>query len=1136
LESNRILILQIQTRGFKIIKNDYVDHFFIVDNLYINTDLGLQVRQILAFTLSLILILSSSSNVLPARPANAVPENSVELDLNTYSWTDRVYITVIAPEYNLNRNQFDTIGTNGHGSVQVCTSKQCISYTLTENATDSGIFTGYVTLTGDPSLKGTIGVDGQGTNPSGITSQCSPVCGPTDGKLSAENSDYITVSFVGSDNQKVMANAQIVWYLGDVHWDKPNYSANDEAILEVTDYDMIINPDAIENLPVSVSSNGDPKGITVNLVETGPGTGVFDGTVKFSTNSPSSGNVLYVTSNDKVKAEYIDRTLPAPYSASDLLRISTTSNVSGYSSNGLSTAQQSGTTTTNDYTNYSLQQGEWVKYKMHLKVESNDNALQQRFQAAMIKSFSSPVGQQVNSIDDIEWVKTTISSVSTNNINTHNEAQILGKHIDIEDLSLDKSPITAIPTNLQVGDTFDSPFSSPNNPSKVTVTAIKDENLLGTSVNVYELTSSKTIPGIMTTQTDQTMHYDSKTGVLLDWILNLKFYNSTKFVNVEFDLVPIAWSQQPSASAQATISNTSPSFLDVKTNGCKIQFGSSFYYDSSQDKCMPPSGSWDNPGIDYYDNYCKVQYGSGFYYDSSQNACLPPSGSWQNPGVTYYGKQCEDQFWPEFYYDASQNACLPPSGSWQNFAEPQSGVTDHEGKVTFQIAGQPTPFRFVDETTGLPLSGLNIAFSLDPKTQSVGALWVLDPTSHYHLQFIALIPSGATSNSNTPTSWKNYFIPNAYAQTPKQILIHVSSDPRTLATLAVVLASGGLAAPIADVGNLLYDAAEWAAKKADKNGWLPITDFLLKHGYRSETISFDKAKEEINLESTAGVVRTGATLLGGVMQGGVGALINPSELASTGAGIGITGATNILDTSIISSCDPNTKNIRWIQVMFTRIYSCESKIPYGLFKYEPPGERQHVSIELLSKTNRGFYEKIQADTDQLIPVPTGDYKMTLTVPDHQPTTINVTVNPGQITKVDQVLQPIPSNSVVTEPLAIQTSGGTCTVNQYCDILIASATGGLAPYHFQSDTFANGTPPFGMTIGIYGHLTGTPTQAQPYTFGVCVVDTAGKSSCGTVTVTVNPAPTPPAPTPPAPTPSPTAFRSCMMGRCLEYLDY
>jgi hypothetical protein len=116
------------------------------------------------------------------------------------------------------------------------------------------------------------------------------------------------------------------------------------------------------------------------------------------------------------------------------------------------------------------------------------------------------------------------------------------------------------------------------------------------------------------------------------------------------------------------------------------------------------------------------------------------------------------------------------------------------------------------------------------------------------------------------------------------------------------------------------------------------------------------------------------------------------------------------------------------------------------------------------------------------------------------------------------LTTIPSNTVTTEPLAIQVYGGTCTVNQYCDILIATASGGLAPYHFQSDTFANGTPPFGMTIGIYGHLTGTPTQAGVYGVPVCAVDTAGKSSCDTATVTVNQAETPP--------PQPTSFRSCI----------
>jgi hypothetical protein len=72
---------------------------------------------------------------------------------------------------------------------------------------------------------------------------------------------------------------------------------------------------------------------------------------------------------------------------------------------------------------------------------------------------------------------------------------------------------------------------------------------------------------------------------------------------------------------------------------------------------------------------------------------------------------------------------------------------------------------------------------------------------------------------------------------------------------------------------------------------------------------------------------------------------------------------------------------------------------------------------------------------------------------------------------------------------------------------ASASGGSPPYHYQSDTFANGTPPPGMSITLDGRLQGTPsstiTSAQTYSFGVCVVDAAATSRCAQAHIVVQP---------------------------------
>lgn len=62
--------------------------------------------------------------------------------------------------------------------------------------------------------------------------------------------------------------------------------------------------------------------------------------------------------------------------------------------------------------------------------------------------------------------------------------------------------------------------------------------------------------------------------------------------------------------------------------------------------------------------------------------------------------------------------------------------------------------------------------------------------------------------------------------------------------------------------------------------------------------------------------------------------------------------------------------------------------------------------------------------------------------------------------------------------------------RYNHTVIQSIAGGTPPYHYVSDTFANGAPPLGMIIDLNGNLTGIPTIAGEYTFGVCAVDSVG----------------------------------------------
>jgi YVTN family beta-propeller protein len=242
----------------------------------------------------------------------------VQLDKNVYTWTDRVNITVTVPAMNLDPNKIDTI------NVTVSTRGNSISpYKLVETGPNTGIFTGFVTLTGDPNLKNSDGVDGSGKQPTGAGPSG---VGPTDGLLTSEDQDGIRVTFYSQSNS-VYAQARIQWNVGQVTWLPPSDSSEDHRVLQIIDPDMNLNPSAIDTFLTPVFSDSDLAGVMLNMTETGPNSGIFQGTVHF-TNSTSFGNTLHVSGgNNKITGEYTDRTLPAPYTPSDQIGINATTTI-----------------------------------------------------------------------------------------------------------------------------------------------------------------------------------------------------------------------------------------------------------------------------------------------------------------------------------------------------------------------------------------------------------------------------------------------------------------------------------------------------------------------------------------------------------------------------------------------------------------------------------------------------------------------------------------------------------------------------------------------------------------------------------------------------------------------------------------
>ena len=245
---------------------------------------------------------------------------TVELDQKVYTWTDKVYMTIVAPDHNFDGDLVDVIGDTDSDPIKVSTRGFDIdNYKLVETGTDTGIFTGELILTGF--AHDADGIAGDDTNPR--TSDNGS--GPTDGFLQTDDDDGLTISFEFSEAETVVGSSLIRWNIGEVQWLEASYPASGTGVVRTIDPDMNLDPEAVDNFDVDVWSDSDAGGIDLTVTETNEATGIFEGTVFFTVTDESSGHRLRVAEGDTVTTEYEDNTLPDPYTTADELDITATS-------------------------------------------------------------------------------------------------------------------------------------------------------------------------------------------------------------------------------------------------------------------------------------------------------------------------------------------------------------------------------------------------------------------------------------------------------------------------------------------------------------------------------------------------------------------------------------------------------------------------------------------------------------------------------------------------------------------------------------------------------------------------------------------------------------------------------------------
>ena len=247
--------------------------------------------------------------------------SSISLDKEVYSWTDKVYVSVLAPDYNFDRNAIDEIGGENSKIRIASRAGELDEYKLVETGPNTNTFGGEVILTGFS----THDADGDGVegDASGTTTSRDGA-GPRDGTLATKHEGGITVSFELSDGEVISQSALIRWNIAEVKWLEESYPASASGQIVITDRDMNLNPDSVDSFNVNVWSDTVSGGIQLRVTETEKASGIFEGSVSFAIGSGSSGSRLAVSEGDTVTVEYVDRTVPDSRSVSEELRISAT--------------------------------------------------------------------------------------------------------------------------------------------------------------------------------------------------------------------------------------------------------------------------------------------------------------------------------------------------------------------------------------------------------------------------------------------------------------------------------------------------------------------------------------------------------------------------------------------------------------------------------------------------------------------------------------------------------------------------------------------------------------------------------------------------------------------------------------------
>ena len=156
--------------------------------------------------------MTSSSTTVEANFAISRTGASLSLDKDVYSWRDRVTVTVVAPDANLDDLAVNEVHINGNSQIGTLSD-----YRLSETGPDTGIFQGTVDL--------------GGFEYAGIA------CDDDDfGVICVGSEDGFSITYqYDEDESDLVESALVRWSVAEVTWLADSYREETAGTLRVVD-------------------------------------------------------------------------------------------------------------------------------------------------------------------------------------------------------------------------------------------------------------------------------------------------------------------------------------------------------------------------------------------------------------------------------------------------------------------------------------------------------------------------------------------------------------------------------------------------------------------------------------------------------------------------------------------------------------------------------------------------------------------------------------------------------------------------------------------------------------------------------------------------------------------------------------